>query len=94
MSYLGRWPSSVSSHLVSASLGNNYYQLTDFTVFCLTGGGLGKSEVVSGPRLRADVWLWLGCSVVMFTHASEILTTRNRIFNVKLIIKTSAMRDG
>jgi len=66
----------------------------DFTVLFLTGGGLGKSEVVNGPRLCADVWLWLGCSVVMFTHASEILTTRNRFFNVKLIIKTSAMRDG
>ena len=63
-------------------------------VLYLIAGGLGKSEVVNGPRLCTDVWLLLGCSVVMFTHASEILTTRHRIFNVKLIIKTSTMRDG
>ena len=94
MSYLGRWPSSASSHSVSASPGNNYYQLTDFTVLCLTGGGLGKSEVVNGPRLYADIWLWPGCSTVMFTHASVVLTARPHIFNVKLITKTSAMRDG
>ena len=66
----------------------------DFTVLCLTGGGLGKSEVVNGPRLYADIWLWPGCSTVMFTHASVVLTARPHIFNVKLITKTSAMRDG
>lgn len=79
---------------MSALPGDGYYQLTGFTVLCLTAGGIGKPEIINGPRLCPNVWLRPGCSVVMFIDASQILTDRNGIFTVKLIIKNSAMRDG
>ena len=35
---------------------DNYYRLTGFTMRFLTAGGLGKSEMINGPRLCPDVW--------------------------------------
>ena len=79
---------------MSALPGDDYYQLTGSTVLCLTAAGIGKPEMINGLRLCPDIWLRQGCSVVMFIDASKILTDRNGIFTVKLIIKNSAMRDG
>jgi hypothetical protein len=59
-----------------------------------TAGGLGKLEVNDGSRLYLNFWRWSGCSVVMFIRPTNILANRNDIFNVGLIITTSAIHDG